>query len=167
MFIFVFLNLICLSIILAKFIWHSENSRQETARYVNKLFGVPKTELELIAEEQDGEELNHTCDQCNDGCDDDDKDEEDDLSTHDSMPPLVEAQTKEVDTEDEEELENKEEDEEELENKEEDKAEESDDVSIEHVNAEDLEVIKDTLEYIKKTKDMLIEIKSDLEKKID
>jgi hypothetical protein len=150
MFIFVLLNLICLSIILAKFIWHSENSRQETARYVNKLFGVPKTELELITEEQDGEELNHTCDQCNDGCDDDDKDE-DDLSTHDSMPPLVETQTKgEGEGEGDE-----------------SKSEESDDVSIEHVNVEDLEVIKDTLDYIQKTKNMLIEIKSDLEKKID
>jgi hypothetical protein len=147
MFIFVFLNLICLSIILAKFIWHSENSRQETARYINKLFGVPKTQLELIAEEQDAEELNHTCEQCDDGCDDENSD-----STHDSMPDLVEAETKQVETDNKED---------------ESKAEESDDVSIEHVNAEDLEVIKDTLNYIKNTKEMLIEIKSELEKKSD
>jgi hypothetical protein len=63
------------------------------------------------------------------------------------MPPLVETQTKGEEDES--------------------KAEESDDVSIEHVNVEDLEVIKDTLDYIQKAKEMLIEIKSDLEKKID
>jgi hypothetical protein len=166
MFIFAILNFICLSIILAKFIWHSENSRRETARYINNLFGVPKTELELIAEEQDAEELNHTCEQCNDGLEEEEDNEEDDNEEEDneeeadvdltdnSMPPLVETQTK-AEAEAEAEAED------------ESKGEESDDVSIEHVNAEDLETIKETLGFIQKTKEMLFEIKNDLEKKID
>ena len=163
MFIFVLLNLICLSIILAKFIWHSENSRQETARYVNKLFGVPKTELEIIREEQDAEELNHTCEHCNDGCDTDDD------STHDSIPELVEAVTEGDNVEkiyNEETKVERTDKVDEIETTPETDVE-SDDVSIEHVSVQDLDVIKETLGFIQKTKDMLFEIKSDLEKKID
>jgi hypothetical protein len=166
MFIFVLLNLICLSIILAKFIWHSENSRRETARYVNKLFGVPKTELDIIREEQDAEELNHTCDHCNDGCDTDDD------STHDSIPELVEDVTADDNVENIYNEETKVEKTDKVDKI--DKIEttsetdvESDDVSIEHVSVQDLDVIKETLGFIQKTKDMLFEIKSDLEKKID
>ena len=144
MFIFVFLNLICLSIILSKIIWYSENSRRETDYIINEILGIPKRELDLIREEQDAEELNHTCEYCIDGCEESDEDD----NTHDSMPDLVEAENKQDDVMKE-------------------VAEESDDVSIEHVSAEDLDVIKDTLGYIQKTKEMLIEIKSDLEKKID
>jgi hypothetical protein len=160
MFIFAFLNLICLTIILAKFIWHSEHSRTEFARNIDKLFGVPKREIEIIKEEQDdGEELNHTCDHCINGCDDEDsedEDEDDEDHIDNSMPDLVESYTKQVELEDKDTT-----------KEDESKEEESDDVSIEHVGVEDLEIIKETLGFIKKTKEMLFEIKNDLEKKID
>jgi len=53
MLFFVFLNLICLSIILAKLISYSEYNRYETSMYVDKLFGIPKKELDLIREDQE------------------------------------------------------------------------------------------------------------------
>ena len=159
MFIFVLLNLICLSIILSKFIWHSENSRRTVARNIDKIFGVPMGELELIKEEQDAEELNHTCDHCMNACDSD----EDDDKTHDSMPDLIESEQVKDDGENTEEARKGEVEEE----TNEEGTEESDDVSIEHVNAEDLETVKNTLDAISQTKEMLEQIKSDLEKKVD
>jgi hypothetical protein len=159
MFIFVLLNLICLSIILAKFIWHSENSRRTVARNIDKIFGVPIGELEIIREEQDTEELNHTCDHCIDACNSD----EDDDKSHDSMPDLIEAEVVKDDGENTEEARKGEVEEE----TNEEGTEESDDVSIEHVNAEDVEVINKTLDDLKQSKEMLEQIKSDLEKKVD
>ena len=164
MFIFAILNFICLSIILAKFIWYSENSRIETNNIVMKMLGIPKSELDIIREDQDAEELNHTCDHCNECCDTDDD------NSHDSMPELVEAGNKVS----EEDVETKlEETDKEIQKNVEDKSQsesesdKSDDVSIEHVSAQDLEVIKETIGFIQKTKEMLFEIKNDLEKKID
>jgi hypothetical protein len=162
MFIFVLLNLICLTIILAKFICYSENNRRDKNDILMKILGFPKTELDIIREDQDAEEeLDNTCEHCNDVCNTDDD------SSHDSMPELVEAHTK-VSEEGEGEGESviEEEEEEAKKEKEGDKSE-SDDVSIEHVSAQDLDVIKETIGFIQKTKEMLFEIKNDLEKKID
>jgi hypothetical protein len=76
MFIFVFLNFLCLVIVLAKCIWHSESSRITTAKAIDRLLNVPKREIDVIIEEQNMFEGDpeHNCSDCYDSGSDSDSD---------------------------------------------------------------------------------------------
>jgi hypothetical protein len=68
MFIFALLNLICLVLVLSKCIWYSESSRITTAKRIDRLFNVPKKEIDLVLEEQNMFEGDpeHRCSDCED-----------------------------------------------------------------------------------------------------
>jgi hypothetical protein len=137
MFIFVLLNLLCLILILSKCIWHSESSRNTTARNIDRLFNVPKREIDVILEEQNMFEGDpeHRCSDCEGDYSNNEDDSEDDSQndSEKSKNTINCDKPKPIDDEDDE-------------------------------DSSDSAVMVD---YVEKSKDLISKIKDELEKKND